>query len=439
MNDSVVILNNICFYVVFYAFGLAMLYYKRVFFFEKPTDKARKFTHIFLTGEILYCVLCFFITMKNARMGYYLGAFIFVLHYIMITVNSFLSRKDRKAFSFFIAFPLLILAVSTYGITNILNKAIRNMEGNPITSFVKGGIFVIVILVIEIMRLIKNSPMQRIDNYIADKMLSFKEECGVCFTAIVLFVSIVIAFYNSNLYNLAMIYGFIISIIVIAAIINANARRYYAQQSIELQRTLINTMADLVESRDENTGGHIKRTAKYVEIIAKELQREGKYKNILTDKYIKDMTVAAPLHDIGKIHVSDTILDKPGKLTTEEYEIMKSHTMAGYKIIKHVEKQTKNIEYIETAKQMAKSHHEWMNGKGYPEGISGEQIPLCARIMAVADVFDALVSKRCYKEPMPLEKAYAIMREETGSHFDEEVIEAFFAARDEIENAMREE
>lgn len=157
------------------------------------------------------------------------------------------------------------------------------------------------------------------------------------------------------------------------------------------------------------------------------------------DDYIKDMIIAAPLHDIGKIHVPDSILDKPGKLTDEEFEAMKSHTTYGYKILKHVEKQSTEIPYIQIAKQMAKSHHEWMNGRGYPEGLSGDLIPLCAKIMAVADVFDALVSKRCYKDPMPLEKAYDIMHKETGDHFDPEVSAAFFAAKDEIEQIMREE
>jgi len=139
------------------------------------------------------------------------------------------------------------------------------------------------------------------------------------------------------------------------------------------------------------------------------------------------MVVAAPLHDIGKIHIPDAVLNKPGKLTEEEFEVMKTHTTAGEELLTHAKAELGESGYLNTAVEMAAYHHEWWNGKGYPYGISGEEIPLCARIMAVADVFDALTSKRCYKSAMPLEKAYAIIREESGTHFDPAIVEAFFA------------
>lgn len=137
------------------------------------------------------------------------------------------------------------------------------------------------------------------------------------------------------------------------------------------------------------------------------------------------MIVAAPLHDIGKIHIPDAVLNKPGRLSDEEFAIMKAHTTAGEELLKHAREELGESGYLNTAIEMAAYHHEWWNGRGYPYGISGEEIPLCARIMAVADVFDALASKRCYKGAMPLEKAYAIIREESGTHFDPAVAEAF--------------
>ena len=211
-----------------------------------------------------------------------------------------------------------------------------------------------------------------------------------------------------------------------------------SRQIAKFQHNIIVTMADIIESRDENTGGHIKRTAAYVEIIARKLQSEGKFAETLTDNYINDMIVAAPLHDMGKIHVTDTILNKAGKLTDEEFAIMKTHTTAGRKILENATETLGVFSYLSVAIDMANVHHEWWNGKGYPEGKSGEEIPLCARIMAVADVFDALISKRCYKAAMPLEKAYSIIREETGTHFDPVISEAFFASTEEIEKALNE-
>jgi len=208
-----------------------------------------------------------------------------------------------------------------------------------------------------------------------------------------------------------------------------------AENITQMQHNLIITMADIVESRDQNTGGHIRRTAQYVEIIAKELAREGKYPDVLTDKYIEDMVIAAPLHDIGKIHVSDTILNKPGRLTPEEFEVMKTHVSAGQLMLERATENLGKFDYLDIAIQMAGMHHEWWNGKGYPAGLQGEEIAVCARIMAVSDVFDAIISKRCYKDAVEFDKAFDIVVSEGGSHFDPVVVEAFVAAKEEIRNA----
>lgn len=228
--------------------------------------------------------------------------------------------------------------------------------------------------------------------------------------------------------------AFVMTITIIVLIMQGNKRSFYHERISCMQSGMITFMAEVVENRDDNTGGHIRRTAKYVECIAKELKRQGIYSDVLTDKYMEGMVVAAPLHDIGKIHIPDAVLNKPGKLTEEEFEIIKTHTTAGEQLLIHAKEELGESGYLNMAVVMAAYHHEWWNGKGYPYGISGEEIPLCARIMAVADVFDALTSKRCYKNAMPLEKAYAIIREESGTHFDPAIVEAFFSVVADIED-----
>ena len=202
------------------------------------------------------------------------------------------------------------------------------------------------------------------------------------------------------------------------------------------QSGMINVMADLVESRDQSTGEHIKNTSSYVEIICDELIKEGKFSDILDEEFKNNIVSSAPMHDIGKIKVSDTILNKPGKFEPWEYEIMKTHAEEGAKIIRTVKKTVENQElkenYLGEAENMAHYHHEKWNGQGYPCGLKGEEIPLSARIMAVADVFDALVAVRVYKPAMPFEKAVSIIKESSGEHFDPAIVEAFLNAEDRI-------
>ena len=200
----------------------------------------------------------------------------------------------------------------------------------------------------------------------------------------------------------------------------------------KMQNGLITVLADMVESRDQCTGDHVRKTAAYADIIMHEMKKRGFYKEELTDEFINNVLNAAPLHDIGKIHVSDVILNKPGRLTDEEFEIMRTHTTMGSKIIERAIEMVPDSGYLCEAKNVSEFHHEKWNGKGYPHGLSGEDIPLSARIMAVADVFDALVSRRSYKEPFPFEKAMDIIRQDAGSHFDPLVAEAFISAEDEV-------
>ena len=200
----------------------------------------------------------------------------------------------------------------------------------------------------------------------------------------------------------------------------------------KMQMALIMVLADMVEGRDEDTGDHIRKTAAYTRIIMNGLRKKGYYTEQLTDQFMHDVFHSAPLHDIGKIGVSDLILNKPGKLTDEEFAEMKKHTLIGEDILNKVIATVPHSGYLIEARNLAGGHHEKWNGKGYPRGLSGEEIPLSARIMAVADVFDALISKRIYKPPFTIEKALSIIKEDAGSHFDPLVAEAFLAEEEEV-------
>ena len=222
---------------------------------------------------------------------------------------------------------------------------------------------------------------------------------------------------------------------MVAAIENEEQQK---QVISRLQNGLILVLADMVESRDKNTGQHVRKTAAYTDIIMRELLKEGVYTDQLTEEYMYDVVNSAPLHDIGKINVSDIILNKPGKLTDEEFAIMKSHTTAGSDVIRHAMNivSEEDSAYLKEASNLAMYHHEKWNGTGYPEGLKGEEIPLSARIMAVADVFDALVSKRSYKDGFSYEKAMEIIQEGSGSHFDPKIVHAFTEAADEVRAVM---
>lgn len=204
-----------------------------------------------------------------------------------------------------------------------------------------------------------------------------------------------------------------------------------------MQRNIIYTLANMVENRDSNTGGHVRRTASYVKLIGKNLKLMGVYKEVINDAYIKDLYDSAPLHDIGKIKIPDAILNKPGRLTTEEFDIMKTHTSEGRTILSTSLDQIEDGSWLSMAVEMATYHHEKWDGSGYPEGLSGENIPLSARIMAVSDVFDALVSQRSYKEPFTFEAAMQIIRDGAGSHFDPKIVEAFVLSEDKIKEIMQ--
>ncbi len=200
---------------------------------------------------------------------------------------------------------------------------------------------------------------------------------------------------------------------------------------------MVDSFATLVENRDNNTGGHIKRTRAYVDLILQKMRHDKRYRDIMTRDYIVNVKNAAPLHDIGKIATPDSILQKPGKLTDEEYAIMKEHAAKGGEIIQNTFHNLENPEFKQIAYEVARFHHEKYNGKGYPEGLCGEEIPLHARIMAIADVFDAISQKRCYRDAMPVEECFAIIEKGAGEDFDPALTEIFLNAKAEIIQLMR--
>ncbi|MBQ4311806.1 MAG: HD domain-containing protein [Oscillospiraceae bacterium] len=213
--------------------------------------------------------------------------------------------------------------------------------------------------------------------------------------------------------------------------------RKLSESTEKMQEGLIITMADMVERRDSDTGAHIQKTAAYVRIIVDGLKKKGYYLEKMTPKFMSDVVRSAPLHDVGKINIPDGVLNKPGKLTEEEYEIMKTHTTAGKRIMEHAIVSVEGDSYLKEAMNMAAYHHERWDGRGYPEGLHGDMIPLSARIMAVADVFDALTSPRVYKPAFPLDKALSIIEDGNGTQFDPKCIDAFMDSLDEVKEILR--
>jgi len=198
------------------------------------------------------------------------------------------------------------------------------------------------------------------------------------------------------------------------------------------QEVTIESMGTLAEYRDPETGGHIKRTQHYVRLLAEKLKDHPKFRDFLDDKTIELLYKSAPLHDIGKVGVQDHILLKPGKLTDEEFAEMKKHTIYGRDAIALQEKKLGENSFLHHAREIAATHQEKWDGSGYPEGLKGDDIPISGRLMAVADVYDALISKRVYKPPFPHSKAVTIIREGRGSHFDPDMVDAFMEITEEF-------
>lgn len=441
---------------------LCMLIMRKFIFLEKETEEQKK---IFRRVSILLGIndvilapavtvilalippeegaypvigMCFFLYDIFFNFGVLLGK-------VIIPLRSVICRRKNRWLGLFIFFPLMGFTYQLQSITLLPSYLFASTEETDmIFSVIAQIVFYLFIAALPIVMKISPEWYKTLCSDIESRSLSLFEEIAVLAVGIWQYF---MGYYinnskvlqnneNTALLAVVKLSCFVISVIVISLVIVTNRRKFYYEQTMSLQKNLITVMADMVESRDMNTGGHIHRTALYTDVIARQLQEDGVYPDLLTDKYIDDMLIAAPLHDIGKVSIPDAVLNKPGRLDENEFRMMKAHSMNGAVIIDRVENAVGDIAYLVIAKEMAEYHHEWWNGKGYPNGISGEDIPICARILAVADVFDALVSKRVYKEPMPVDKAYAIIREESGTHFDPVVVIAFFEAKKQIEKIL---
>lgn len=285
----------------------------------------------------------------------------------------------------------------------------------------------------------------------------------ICFTCIILYciltIALIVAKYRTiprkKRVNLAVSLVFIILILSLQVVFPEALISCIAATMVTLstyltmenpaihglehyQNEMVMGFATLVENKDDNTGGHIRRSSAYALLIAKNLRKNKKYKNRISKDYLDNLAQSAPMHDIGKIGIPDAILQKPGRLTNEEFEKMKEHPIIGSKIIKDTFGHLLNGEYENMAFLVARYHHEKWNGKGYPEGLSGTDIPVCARIMAVADVFDAVSAKRCYRDALPLEECYSIISNGRGTDFDPDIVDAFLMDKKKIEMIYKE-
>jgi len=250
----------------------------------------------------------------------------------------------------------------------------------------------------------------------------------VCFPVFMGAIVIQMIFPDALITSLA-----ITSIILVAYCAMENAA---SCELIQYHEEVIYAFADVIEGRDGSTGEHVKRTVAYVGIIVDALKENGIYAEYLDNEYLDFLLRAAPMHDFGKIAVTDTVLQKPGRLTSDEYEVMKTHTVRGADMIKTSLAALEEPDYITVAWQVARHHHERWDGSGYPDGLYGEKIPLCARVVAVADVFDAVSQDRCYRRAMTMDESFAIIEQGAGTQFDPLIAKVFLQVRDKVEKVF---
>jgi putative two-component system response regulator len=212
------------------------------------------------------------------------------------------------------------------------------------------------------------------------------------------------------------------------------AERVLALESCELT---IFALAKLAESRDSETGHHLERVQNYCRVLARHLAQQPAYKSIMKPGYVQMLYLTSPLHDIGKVAIPDAVLLKPGKLTPQEFEVMKTHTLTGARTLDAALAYHPEAEFLVMARQIAASHHERFDGTGYPNRLKGNDIPLCGRIVALADVYDALTSKRVYKDAFSHERAREILTQGSGSHFDPQIVDAFLATEKDFIDVSR--
>lgn len=368
--------------------------------------------HLEETGKVINGLLhmCFLLS---------LDVFIFVLFLYMISITTGLPKKRSRRIFLYSPFLLngLLVVINMPSLQYYSGELSNYSMGvSAYTCFAMAAVYISLSIFIFFKRW----------RYIE------RHKRSSVFTYLLLLAGIAV---YQMIHPQALISSLCITMIILGAYINQENPA--VAELTHYHNEMVMGFATLVENKDGSTGGHIKRSTMYVRLLAEELRRRGYYKLILTKDYLKNLCMAAPMHDIGKISVPDVILQKPGRLSEEEFTVMKKHTENGGKIVQETFGNLGNEQYAKMAYQVARFHHEKWNGKGYPEGLSEKEIPLCARIMAVADVFDAVSEKRCYREAMPLEKCFEIIQEGRGKEFEPVLVDVFLDIRDRVEEIHR--
>ncbi len=344
-----------------------------------------------------------------------LDVIVFLMFFYMLSITTGIPRSWKKRFLIFLPLVVNLLVVLIFlpQLYYIEGRTTNYSMGiSAYTCFVMVTIYVLASLVIFV------RSFRQLERH---KQLSY-----ATYLVVTLAVTVV-----QSIQPEVLLTSLVTTIVVLSAYLNQENPMYTGLQNYH--REMVMGFATLVENRDDSTGGHIHRTTEYVELLAKELKARGFYEEILTRDYIHNLVMAAPMHDVGKIAISDAILQKPGKLTEEEFAIMKTHAARGGEIIRETFGHLGNEQYETIAYDVARYHHEKWNGRGYPDGMQQTEIPLCARIMAIADVFDAVSAKRCYRDAMPLEQCFRIIEEGVGQDFDPIIAEVFLDIRPRIE------
>lgn len=344
-----------------------------------------------------------------------LDSFIFWLFIYMISITTGLPKQKGKMLLLYSPFVVnVILVVVNMPTLEYCQGELTNysMGVSAYTCFIMAGIYIILSMIIFFGR------WRYIEEHKRVSIFTY------------LLVLACVAGYQM-LHPQSLLSSLCVTIIVLGAYINQENPTVEELAHYHDEMTM--GFATLVENKDGSTGGHIRRTTMYVRLLAEELRNRGYYKEALTKDYMKNLCMAAPMHDIGKIAVPDVILQKPGRLTDEEFEAIKCHTVSGGKIIQETFGHLGNEQYAQMAYEVARFHHEKWNGKGYPEGLKRKEIPLCARIMAIADVFDAVSQNRCYREAMSLDRCFDIILEGSGQDFDPLLAEVFLDIRPRVE------
>jgi len=360
---------------------------------------------------------------------YYTCTYLISVFYLFYVV-SFLNLDIRKTIKFKIIiittiFDCLILW------TNPFTRFCFSFDQNNI--YTRGNLFILSVIPIFIIQYI---ILVIIHN--KNKTATKKERLSLQSVVLVPIILLIVQFfaYGISFTNMGYAMCFILVFINLNLFLEEDVKNKNIEisnkekQIEELQEHTIISLTNIIDNRDTDTGNHVRRTSELVEILAKQCCQDNLFTDILNDHYIELLKKAAPMHDIGKIVIADSILKKAAKLTDKEYNEMKYHTLAGGEIVKEVLTDFNDPEYIKITSELVLYHHEKFDGTGYPDGLSGNDIPLSARIMAIADVFDALVSSRIYKAPMSYDLAFSIIEKKAGTHFDSTLVKEFLKIKD---------